>query len=61
MEKVFEVENPPESETCLKTKRQKVEGNPTTDWYVCVSYPRIMRYWCVQIEGVINKSNIELP
>lgn len=44
MEKVFEVENPPESETCLKTKRQKVEGNPTTDWYVCVSYPRIMRY-----------------
>ncbi|XP_056877309.1 tyrosyl-DNA phosphodiesterase 2 isoform X1 [Takifugu flavidus] len=31
MEKVFEVENPAENEACPKTKRQRLEGNPTTD------------------------------
>ncbi|CAG11154.1 unnamed protein product, partial [Tetraodon nigroviridis] len=33
MEKVFEVENSPENETCHQTKRQKVEANPPA---VCI-------------------------
>lgn len=59
MEKVFEVQNPAENETCPKVKRQRSEGNPTTDWYVFVPYPHIMRYW-INLKSLFAHTNIEL-